>query len=109
MQESQDTQVRSLDQETTPGGGNGSPLQCSCLEDPWTGGAWRATVYGVAKSRTGLKRVSTQAGTQNCMRVRMYVRLYVTMGVCVCVSLWGCVCPCVGLAEYMLGPVCACL
>ena len=28
------------------------PLQYSCLENPMDGGAWRATVYGVAKSRT---------------------------------------------------------
>ena len=30
------------------GEGNGSPLQCSCLENPGDGGAWRAAVYGVA-------------------------------------------------------------
>ena len=34
------------------GEGNGSPLQCSCLENPRDGGAWRAAVYGVAQSRT---------------------------------------------------------
>ena len=33
---------------------NGSPLQYSCLENPMDGGAWRATVHGVAKSRTQL-------------------------------------------------------
>ena len=33
---------------------NGNPLQCSCLEDPKDGGAWWATVYGVAKSQTRL-------------------------------------------------------
>ena len=37
-----------------PGGGKGYPLQCSCLENPMDRGAWRATVHGVAKSRTGL-------------------------------------------------------
>ena len=31
-------------------------LQCSCLENPMDRGAWRATVHGVAKSQTGLKR-----------------------------------------------------
>ena len=31
---------------------NGSPLQCSCLENPMDGGAWWAAVHGVAKSRT---------------------------------------------------------
>ena len=30
------------------GGGNGNPLQYSCLENPMDGGAWWAAVYGVA-------------------------------------------------------------
>ena len=34
------------------GEGNGNALQCSCLENPRDGGAWWATVYGVAQSRT---------------------------------------------------------
>ena len=34
-----------------PGGeGDGTPLQCSCLENPRDGGAWWAAVHGVAKS-----------------------------------------------------------
>ena len=37
------------------GEGNGTPLQCSCLENPRDGGAWWAAVYGVAQSRTQLK------------------------------------------------------
>ena len=37
------------------GKGNGTPLQCSCLENPRDGGAWWAAVYGVAQSRTRLK------------------------------------------------------
>jgi len=32
-----------------PGGGNGNPLQHSCLENPMEKGAWQATVHGVAK------------------------------------------------------------
>ena len=39
------------------GEGNGNPLQCSCLENPRGGGAWWAAVYGVAQSRTRLKRL----------------------------------------------------
>ena len=35
--------------------GNGTPLQHSCLENPMEGGAWWATVHGVAKSRTWLR------------------------------------------------------
>ena len=40
------------------GEGNGNPLQCSCLENPRDGGAWWAAFYGVARSRTRLKRLS---------------------------------------------------
>ena len=35
-----------------PGGGNGTPLQYSCLENPMGRGAWRDTIHGFAKSRT---------------------------------------------------------
>ena len=38
----------------SPGGGHGNPFQYSCLENPMDRGAWRATVHGVAKSRTRL-------------------------------------------------------
>ena len=41
------------------GGGNGNPLQCSCLENPRDGRAWWAAVCGVAQSRTRLKRLSS--------------------------------------------------
>ena len=34
--------------------GNGNPLQCSCLENPRDGGAWWATVHGVARSQIQL-------------------------------------------------------
>ena len=43
------------------GEGNGSPLQCSCLENPGDGGAWWAAVYGVAQSRTWLKWLSSSS------------------------------------------------
>ena len=49
MREMQETQVESLGQEDAPGGGNGNPLQCSCLENPMDGGTKRATVHGVAR------------------------------------------------------------
>ena len=38
----------------SPGEGNGNPFQYSCLENPMDGGAWWATVNGVAKSWTQL-------------------------------------------------------
>ena len=40
----------------SPGEGNGNPLQYFCLENPMDGGAWRATVHGVAKSQTRLSK-----------------------------------------------------
>ena len=36
----------------SPGGGNGNPLQYSCLDNPMDRGAWRATLHGITKSRT---------------------------------------------------------
>ena len=42
-----------------PGEGNGNPLQYSFLENPMDGGAWWATVHGVAESQTRLKRLNT--------------------------------------------------
>ena len=38
----------------SPIGGNGNPLQCSCLENPMDRGVWWATVCGVTKSQTRL-------------------------------------------------------
>ena len=45
------------------GEGNGSPLQCSCLENPRDGEACWAAVYGVAQSRTRLKRLSSSSSS----------------------------------------------
>ena len=50
-----------LNWEDPPGGGNGNPRQCSCLENPRDGGAWWAAVYGVAQSWTRLKRLSSSS------------------------------------------------
>ena len=46
----------------SPGGGNGNPLQCSCLENSRDRGAWLTTVHGVTKSQIWL---SNQACTMN--------------------------------------------
>ena len=45
----------------SPREGNGNPLQCSCLENPRDRGASWAAVYGVAQSRTRLKRLSSSS------------------------------------------------
>ena len=43
-----------LSQENILGEGNGNPLQYSCLENPMDGGAWKAAVHGITKSRAQL-------------------------------------------------------
>ena len=43
------------------GEGNGNPLQYSCLENPWDGGAWWAAVYGGTQGWTRLKRRSSSS------------------------------------------------
>ena len=45
------------------GGGNGNPLQCSCLENPRDCGAWWAAVHGVTQTRTRLKRLSSSSSS----------------------------------------------
>ena len=47
------------------GEGNGNPLQYSCLENPRDGGAWWAAIYGVAQSRTRLKRLSSSSSSSS--------------------------------------------
>ena len=54
------------------GEGNGNPLQCSCLENPRDGGAWWAAIYGVAQSRTQLKRLSTSSNFNLSIECRVY-------------------------------------
>ena len=49
------------------GEGNGNPLQCSWLENPRDGGAWWAAVYGVAQSRTRLKRLRSSSSILVCL------------------------------------------
>ena len=53
----------------SPGGGHGNPLQYSCLENPMDRGAWRATLHGFTKSRTQLKRQSTN--------ISIYLSIYI--------------------------------
>ena len=47
------------------GGGNGNPLQCSCLENPRDRGAWWAAVCGVTQSWTRLKRRSSSSSSSS--------------------------------------------
>ena len=57
-----------------PGGGNGSPLQYSCLENPMDRGAWQATVHRVAKSRTRLKWLSITHA--KCVHVCLHLKFF---------------------------------
>ena len=45
----QESQVRSLGWEDSPGEGNDNPFQYSCLGNSMDRGAWTATVHGVTK------------------------------------------------------------
>ena len=58
------------------GGGNGNPLQCSCLENPRDGGVSWAAIYGVAQSRTRLKWLSSSSRKS----VPMYLSLTSPVG-----------------------------
>ena len=71
----------------SPGEVNGNPLQYSCLENPMGSGAWQATVCGVSKSWTQLKRLST-CTHENCVPPRKIIMPYylknVQSVVCTC-------------------------
>ena len=41
-----------LGSRRSPGGGNGNPLQYSCLENPMDRGSWQAKVHAVSESDT---------------------------------------------------------
>ena len=50
--------------------GNGTPLQCSCLENPRDGRAWWAAVCGVVQIRTWLKWLSSSSSSSS-FRINM--------------------------------------
>ena len=54
------------------GEGNGNPLQYSCLENPRDRGAWWAAIYGVAQSRTRLKRLSSSSSSNKTMACKNF-------------------------------------
>ena len=61
----------------SPGEGNGNPLQYSCLENPIDGGAWWATVHGIAKSQT---RLSDSTFTLICMESQLHCSHLLELG-----------------------------
>ena len=62
----QETQIRSLDCEDSPGVGSGNPLQYSGLENSMDRGACLAKVHGVAKNRTRLTNTFTFIADSLC-------------------------------------------
>ena len=72
----------------SPGEGNGNPLQCSCLENPTDGGSWWAAIYGVTRSQTRLKRLSSSSSNFKMHIYRMYV-LHLKNSMCwLCQGYW---------------------
>ena len=57
----------------SPGEGHGNPLQYSCLENDTNRGAWWATVHGVAKNQTRLKRLSMQTHGSNKWHLYLFL------------------------------------
>ena len=55
------------------GEGNGNPLQGSCLENPWDGGAWWAAVYGVTQSQTRLKQLSSSRQKSTSQKLEQWL------------------------------------
>ena len=66
------TCLKPLSMHACIGEGNGKPLQCSCLENPTDRGAWWAVVYGVAQSRTRLKRLSSSSSSSSIQYLKFY-------------------------------------
>ena len=68
-----------------PGGGQGNPLQCSCLENPRDRGALWAMVHRVAKSRTWLKWFSKQA----CITTTVFAQYTCLNQIAIKISFWA--------------------
>ena len=86
----------------SPGEGNGSPLQYSCLENPMDRGAWWAPVHGVMKSWTRLKQLRTDRWNNTYTHYTyMICNISHVMynHVCVCVHTSVCVC-----VKYVTNP-----
>ena len=76
------------------GEGNGTPLQYSCLENPMDGGAWKAAVHGVPKSRTRLRDFTFTFHFMHWRRKWQPTLVFLPgesqgRGILVCCSLWG--------------------
>ena len=70
------------------GEGNGNPLQCSCLENPRDRVAWLAAVYGVAQSRTRLKRLSSSSSRDSWEPGQVIPNGWMQGGLCERTEIW---------------------
>ena len=90
------------------GEGNGTPLQCSCLENPRDGGAWWASVSGVAQSRTRLKQLRSSSSSTLALLPPLAIVNNAAVGIGVQLSLSPCFSvllekyPEVELLDYMV-------
>ena len=65
--------------ETSPGRGNGNPIQYSCLKNSIDRRSWWATVHRATKSQTGLKQLSRHCNTiLSSVQSLSCVQLFVT-------------------------------
>ena len=78
------------------GEGNGNPLQCSCLGNPRDREAWWAAVYGVAQSRTRLKRLSSSSSSR-CFILHNVTAFFLN----ICIYLFDCT----GSQLWHMGPL----
>ena len=86
------------------GEGNGSPLQCSCLENLRDGGAWWAAIYGVAQCRHDWSDLGAAASPSKSSSffflVRLLWKIHLTsLGEFVCSKKWG-----IGYLSSMILP-----
>ena len=101
---------------SSPGEGNGNPLQYPCLENPMDGRTWWATVHGVAKSRTRLSELTSLhfISLSSIQQSDSVMCVYVYVCVCVYICIIFLCCFPYGLLEdieysslhYPLGPYC---
>ena len=67
---------------SSPGGGNGNPLQYSGLGNPMERGAWWTTVHGVAKKLDMTEHTHTHINTQKTIPSKEDKGNWVTVNIC---------------------------
>ena len=95
--------------ERSPGGGHGTPLQSSCLENPMDGGAWQAAVHGVIQSQTWLKWLRNSIYFYKYIIFYIFIVTYIYIQTLVYVHvryaynyIFGFICMYISLCSYIL-------